>query len=93
MSLFDYFRTRKPSTASVAKERLQILVSHERSTRVGPEFLPELKQEILAVIRKYYAIELDQVKVQLGQQDDCSLLELDIVLPDGNGRALAERRA
>lgn len=92
MSLFDYFRTRsKPSTAAVAKERLQILVSHERSTRIGPEFLPELKQELLAVIRKYYAIELDQVKVQLGQQDDCSLLELDIVLPDGP--SLREKRA
>jgi cell division topological specificity factor len=93
MSLFDYFRSRKPNTAAVAKERLQILVSHERSTRVGPEFLPELKQELLAVIRKYYPIELDQVKVQLGQQDDCSLLELDIVLPDHDGRTLTERRA
>lgn len=83
MSLFNYFRARnKPSTAAVAKERLQILVSHERSTRIGPEFLPELKQELLAVIRKYYPIELDQVTVQLGQQDDCSLLELDIMLPD-----------
>lgn len=82
MSLLDLFRSRnKTNTAAIAKERLQILVSHERSTRSGPDFLPELKQELLAVIRKYYPIELDQVKVQLGKQDDCSLLELDIVLP------------
>lgn len=83
MSLFDYFRSsRKTGSAAIAKERLQILVSHERSTRSGPEFLPELKQEILAVIRKYYAIELDDVTVDLRKQDGCSLLELDIVLPE-----------
>lgn len=89
MSLFDLFRSRRTNTASIAKERLQILVSHERSTRTGPEFLPELKQELLAVIRKYYPIELDQVKVHLGKQDDCSLLELDIVLPESHKAEIA----
>jgi len=83
MSLFDYFRSRKTNTAAIAKERLQIIVAHERSTRSGPDFLPELKQEILAVIRKYYSIELDQVKVQLDKHDDCAVLELNIALPEG----------
>lgn len=87
MSLLDLFRSRKTNTAAIAKERLQILVSHERSTRSGPDFLPELKQELLAVIRKYYPIELDQVTVHLGKQDDCSLLELDIMLPENKTNA------
>lgn len=91
MNLFDLFRSRNKTTntAAIAKERLQILVSHERSTRSGPEFLQEMKQELLAVIRKYYPIELDQVKVHLGKQDDCSLLELDIMLPQSHKTEVA----
>ncbi|WP_347252395.1 cell division topological specificity factor MinE, partial [Legionella sp.] len=49
MSLFSYLR-RRNNTASVAKERLQIIISHERSQRNTPDYLPKLQEEILTVI-------------------------------------------
>ncbi|MEH6501357.1 MAG: cell division topological specificity factor MinE [Pseudoalteromonas distincta] len=84
MSLFDYFRDRKKttSTASVAKERLQIIVAHERGQRSQPDYLPQLQQEIIDVISKYVKIDRDQVHVALDNQDDCSILELNITLPE-----------
>ena len=83
MSIFDYFlRKKKPDSASMAKERLQILVAYERNQRNAPEYLPKLQQEILDVIRKYVDIEQDQVAVQVDNSDDCSVLELNITLPE-----------
>ena len=85
MSLLDFFlRPRKENTARVAKERLQIIVAHERSTRGGPDYLPQLKQDLLDVIRKYVAISPDQVTVQLDKKDDLSVLELNIMLGGEN---------
>lgn len=83
MSLLDYFRSSKrQKSASVAKERLQILVAHERSSKNQPSYLPQLKNEILAVIQKYVSVDLDDVSVNLEQDDNQEILELNIVLPD-----------
>lgn len=91
MSIFDYlraFRKEQKTTASLAKERLQIIVSHERANRNGPDYLPLLQQELIEVISKYVVgIEKNQVKVELERNGGCSILELNIVLPD---RPLAE---
>lgn len=81
MSFFDYFKSNKKNTASIAKERLQIIVAHERGKRDQPDYLPQLQQEILDVIRKYVSIDQDQVQVQLDKSDDCSVLELNVTLP------------
>jgi len=82
MSFLDYFKSTKKNTASIAKERLQIIVAHERGQREQPDYLPMLQQEILEVIRKYVAIDQDQVQVQLDKNDDCSILELNVTLPE-----------
>ena len=83
MSIFAYFRTRKnKDTASIAKERLQIIVAHERQFRGKINFLPALQEDILEVVRKYVNIEMDQVKVNLDQQGDCSILEVNCTLPE-----------
>lgn len=83
MSFLDYFRSRKNTgSASVAKERLQIIVAHERGKRDQPDYLPELQQELLAVIRKYVQIEDDMVQVEVDRNDDCSVLELNVTLPE-----------
>lgn len=85
MSIFDYFRTKSaPTSASLAKERLQIIVAHERTRRnlSQPDFLPQMQQEIIAVIRKYIPIDSNQVTVNLDNSDNCSVLELNITLPD-----------
>lgn len=83
MSLFDYFRfTRRNNTASVAKERLQIIVAHERMQRNSPDYLPLLKKEIMEVVRKYVQVDQDQIKVQLERDGNCEVLELNITLSD-----------
>ncbi|MBU2885606.1 cell division topological specificity factor MinE [Gilvimarinus agarilyticus] len=83
MGIIDYFINKKqPSSASVAKERLQIVVAHERNHRNQPDYLPLMQQEIIEVIRKYVDIDQDQVSVQLDDDNDCSVLELNVTLPD-----------
>ena len=82
MSFLDYFKSSKKNTASIAKERLQIIVAHERGKREQPDYLPKLQQEILDVIRKYVPIDQDQVQVQLDKNEDCSVLELNVTLPE-----------
>ena len=81
MSIFNYLR-RRSTTASVAKERLQIIISHERSQRNTPDYIPKLQEEILAVIAKYIPITRDQVSVNLERMGDNSVLELNITMPD-----------
>lgn len=83
MSLMDYFRKeRSNTTASIAKERLQILVAHDRVNSRGPDYLPKMQQELLAVIRKYITIADDQVQLNLEQQGNTSVLELNVMLPE-----------
>lgn len=84
MSLLDYFRSSKPNTASLAKERLQILVAHERSSRNQPSYLPALQKELLEVIRKYVNVDRDAITVNFEQEGNQETLELNIVLPDGH---------
>ena len=84
MKLFDYFRRNSNTqTAATAKERLQIVVAHQRSERNQPDFLPEMQREIIKVIQKYVSIDSDQVAVQLDDAGDCSVLELNVTLPQG----------
>jgi len=82
MRFLDYFKSSKKNTASIAKERLQIIVAHERGQREQPDYLPQMQQEILDVIRKYVPIDQDQVQVQLDKSDSCSVLELNVTLPE-----------
>lgn len=82
MSLLDYFRLSKPKTASVAKERLQILVAHERTFRNRPSYLPQLQKELLEVIRKYVNVDQEAITVNFEQDDNQETLELNIILPD-----------
>ena len=80
MSFLDYFRSQKKTSASVAKDRLQIIVARERNLRGGPDYLPLLKEELLNVIRKYVSVDNDAIKIQLDREGDCEVLELNITL-------------
>lgn len=88
MSIFNYLRKKKPSTASVAKERLQIIISHERSERNTPDCLPKLtdlpqmQEEILNVIAKYIPIDREKVSVNLERLGDSAILELNFSMSD-----------
>lgn len=82
MSLLDYFRHRKPASSSIAKERLQIIISHERSQRDTTDYLPQLQKEIIAVIAKYVLIDEKNVVVNLERSGDNSVLELNVTVPE-----------
>jgi cell division topological specificity factor len=81
MGLLALFR-RNPPTASVAKERLRIIVAQERSARGGgPDYLPLLRRELLEVIRKYVNVDPEEVQVNLEREDGHEVLELSVALP------------
>ena len=82
MNFLDLFRSRPKTSAHVAKERLQIILAHERSQRGSPDYLPRLQREIVEVIAKYIHIDEDQVQVNFQNSGDCSVLELNITLPE-----------
>lgn len=85
MRLLDFFRLSSPpktdTSAKTAKERLQIALVHERMSRGGPDFLPDLQRELLAVIARYVDIDPNKVEVKLDRNSDCSTLEVNIELP------------
>ena len=84
MGLFDIFKAKK-STAETAKNRLQIIIAQERSTRGGPDYLPLLQRELLEVIKKYVNIDADAVKVDLVKDGEHDVLDISVALPEGNG--------
>jgi cell division topological specificity factor len=81
VSLFDFFFPKKPATASVAKERLQIVLAHERAGRDSPDFLPRMQRELLAVVAKYIAVKEDMIRVSLGKAGTASVLEINVEMP------------
>jgi len=84
MSLLSFLLGEKKKTATVAKERLQIILAHERSGRGGSraDYLPQLQRELVAVISKYVSINADDIKVHLERQDNYDVLEVKIELPE-----------
>lgn len=94
MSLIDsfvhYLRGSAPKSASVAKERLQVILAHENAGRRGtPDYLPALRQELIIVIGKYVSIDPEKIKMHIDRQGDFDLLELNIVLPERAKPAMA----
>ena len=81
MKLFNLFRS---GTAPIARERLQILLAHERSARTEPDLLAVLREEILAVIGRHVAFEPDRVQIKLDRGKSVSTLAVDIEIPNGS---------
>lgn len=75
------FWQRKAGSAQTAKERLQILLAHERSAGAGPDVLPALQRDILEVVRRHLSVENDAVDVRMQRGKDYSSLEINIELP------------
>jgi cell division topological specificity factor len=84
MSFFSFFVGEKKKSADVAKERLQIILAHERSGRnvAEPDYLPALQRELIAVISKYVKINPADIKVNMERQDNLEVLEVKIELPE-----------
>ena len=84
MSFLSFLLGEKKKTASVAKERLQIIQAHERTSLSAkrPDYLADLQRELVAVISKYVSIQPEDIKVNLERQDDLEVLEVKIELPE-----------
>ena len=81
MNLFGFFNRR--SSAPVARERLQILLAHERVAGSQSQLVAVLQEEILAVIARHMQIDRDKVQVKLDRGAEVSTLEIDIEMPAG----------
>ena len=79
MNVFDLFRHR--GSAPLARERLQILLSHERATRGQRDLLAILREEILSAIAKHVTVENDNVHVQVDRGEAVSTLKIDVEIP------------
>jgi cell division topological specificity factor len=88
MNLFNFLR--RSGSAPVARERLQILLAHERTARNEPDLLGILREEILAVIAKHVNLEPDKVQVKLERGSTFATLEVDIEVPTRFGMAMAK---
>ncbi|MGY1457092.1 MULTISPECIES: cell division topological specificity factor MinE [unclassified Luteimonas] len=86
MGMFDFLKPKK-NTASIAKERLRIIVAQERSSRGAPDYLPLLQRELLEVIRKYVSVDVDAVKVDLIKDGDHDVLDISVALTDERAAA------
>ena len=97
MSLFQELLTRfglieKNQSANAAKDRLKVVVSHQRGHRHSPDYLPMLEKDILAVIAKYVEVEEDKVKIRFDRGDSLSTLEVNVDLPtDGSLKPRARK--
>ena len=89
MGIFDFLRPRPQNTASVAKDRLVILIAQERNQRGAPDYLPALRRELLEVIRKYVNVDPDAVDVQSQREGEHDVLKLSVALPDKAATAAA----
>jgi cell division topological specificity factor len=84
MNFLKFFRVRSeaPPTAAQARERLQVVLAHERAYASAPDFIPKLQNEILQVIARYVDFDQDKLSINLEHKGTVSRLEVDIELPN-----------
>ncbi|MBC7163061.1 cell division topological specificity factor MinE [Immundisolibacter sp.] len=83
MRVLDFLRNgRNKGSASMAKERLQIVVAHQRREAGRPPYFASLQRDLLEVVRRYVTVDDSAVKVDVEHLGDCDILELNITLPD-----------
>jgi cell division topological specificity factor len=83
MGILDFLKRKPEATASVARERLRIIVAQERSTRGAPDYLPMMRNELLEVIKKYVHVDLDAININFERDSGHEILELSVTLPEG----------
>jgi cell division topological specificity factor len=81
MSILSFLLGEKKKSATVAKERLQLIIAHERMGNSSADYLPALQRELVAVISKYVKISTDDIRVSLERQDNLEVLEVKIEIP------------
>ncbi|MDJ0947393.1 MAG: cell division topological specificity factor MinE [Alphaproteobacteria bacterium] len=88
MNLLQFFRRPRVRSAQQAKERLQVLLTHERGSRGLPDFLPRLQQDLLRVLARYVRIDRESVQMQVEDDGGVFTLEINVELPGGGAPAI-----
>ncbi len=82
MSILSFLLGEKKKTAAIAKERLQIILAHERTGRgAAADWLPALQRELVDVVSKYVKIDRRDIRVSFERQEDLEVLEVKIEMP------------
>jgi cell division topological specificity factor len=90
MNLMSFFSRR--SSAPVARERLQILLAHERGIVGGESDLVSLlREEIVALVRRHVTVEPDNIQVKMNRGADVSTLEIELEIPSATAVPVAAR--
>src|SRR5512139_240197 len=93
MGLFNFLFSPHRNSAAIAKERLKIVLAHERAGRSAPDFLPKLQRELIDVVGRYVQIRDDMIRVNLGKNlgkaGDTSLLEINIEIEGAKRRSVS----
>ena len=87
MGILDFLKRRPEPTATVARERLRIIVAQERSSRGAPDYLPMMRNELLEVIKKYVHVDIEAININLERDSGHEILELSVTLPDGKKKS------
>jgi len=91
MGLYELLFRPHRHSAAIAKERLKIVLAHERAGRHAPDFLPKLQKELIDVVCRYVEIREDMIRVNLGKSGETSLLEINIEIEGAKARATPAR--
>jgi cell division topological specificity factor len=84
MSFLSRLFGERKKSAAIAKNRLAILIAHERAPNSGArtDYIPAMKDELLQVISKYVNVNPDAINIQFSRQDNYEVMEVNVVLPE-----------
>ena len=93
MRLLDFLFPERRKTAGIAKDRLKIVLAHERASRDAPDFLPALHKDLLEVVGRYVEIRSDMLRINVGKSGDTSLLEINLEIDGAKLKPVKSRAA
>jgi cell division topological specificity factor len=91
MGLFNFLFSPQRNSAAIAKERLKIVLAHERAGNSAPDFLPKLQKELIEVVARYVAVKEDMIRVNLGKSGETSVLEINVELDGAKPKMIPPR--
>jgi len=83
VSFLDFFTRRKPATANLAKERLQVIIAREGNRSSNPELIQQIKRAVLEAVGKFVQVRPEDIAIEVENQRDLEVLSVSVTLPDG----------
>jgi cell division topological specificity factor len=83
VSFLDFFTKRKPATANLAKERLQVIIAREGNRSSNPELIQQIKRAVLEAVGKFVQVKPEDIAIEVENQRDLEVLSVSVTLPDG----------